>query len=88
MEITGIAEHAAWQARCLPPVERLREGLWSIPVPIPHNALRYVSVYAFTLHGGGRGLVDTGWETTPAGRRSPTGRPPSAARSATSGECW
>jgi len=30
----------------LPPVERVRPGLWSIPVPLP-IVLRYVLVYAF-----------------------------------------
>src|SRR6188472_849274 len=63
VEITGTAQHEAWQARTLPPVEQLREGLWSIPVPIPHNPLRYVSVYAFALDGGGLGVLDTGWES-------------------------
>ncbi|MGY2085930.1 MBL fold metallo-hydrolase [Blastococcus sp. SYSU DS0539] len=63
MEITGTAQHAAWQARTLPPVEQLREDLWSVPVPIPHNPLRYVSVYAFALADGGLGLIDTGWES-------------------------
>ena len=62
VEITGTAQHDAWQARALPPVEQLRADLWSIPVPIPHNPLRYVSVYAFALDGGGLGLLDTGWE--------------------------
>lgn len=63
MEITGTAQHAAWQARALPPVEEVRSGLWSIPVPIPHNPLRYVSVHAFALSGGGLGLLDTGWQS-------------------------
>lgn len=63
MEITGTAQHDAWQARSLPPVEQLRADLWSIPVPIPHNPLRYVSVYTFALDGGGLGLLDTGWES-------------------------
>ena len=63
MEITGTAQREAWLARALPPVEQLRDGLWSIPVPIPHNPLRYVSVYAFALDGGGLGLLDTGWES-------------------------
>ncbi|MDP9390632.1 MAG: MBL fold metallo-hydrolase [Actinomycetota bacterium] len=63
MEVTGSAQHEAWRSRTLPPVERLREGLWSIPVPIPHNPLRYVSVHAFALDGGGLGLLDTGWES-------------------------
>ena len=30
----------------LPPVERIRPGLWSIPVPLPNNSLRYVLVRA------------------------------------------
>jgi glyoxylase-like metal-dependent hydrolase (beta-lactamase superfamily II) len=63
VEVTGNAQHAAWQQRTLPPVEHLGPGLWSIPVPIPHNPLRYVSVYAFALDGGGLGLLDTGWES-------------------------
>src|SRR3712207_2802603 len=61
VEITGTAQHEAWATRSLPPVEQVRDGLWSIPVPIPHNPLRYVSVHAFALDGGGLGLLDTGW---------------------------
>ncbi|MGY1804133.1 MBL fold metallo-hydrolase [Blastococcus sp. SYSU D00922] len=61
MQITGTAQHEAWATRSLPPVEQVRDGLWSIPVPIPHNPLRYVSVHAFALDGGGLGLLDTGW---------------------------
>ncbi|WP_448623591.1 MBL fold metallo-hydrolase [Geodermatophilus sp. URMC 64] len=61
MEITGTAQHEAWPARALPPVERLAADLWSVPVPIPHGGLRYVSVYVLGLDGGGLGLVDTGW---------------------------
>jgi len=60
VEITGTAQHEAWQARALPPVEQLRDDLWSIPVPMG-GPLRYVSVYAFALAGGGLGLIDTGW---------------------------
>src|SRR4051812_10593466 len=63
MEITGTEQHRAWQERMLPPVEQLRPDLWSIPVPIPDNPLRYVSVYALTVHGG-LGLIDTGWDST------------------------
>jgi hypothetical protein len=31
----------------MPPAEQLDQDLWSLPVPIPDNPLRYVSVYAF-----------------------------------------
>ena len=49
----------------LPPVERVRPGLWSIPVPIPNNPLRYVLVYAFETDGGPY-LIDAGWNTEDA----------------------
>ena len=50
----------------MPPVEQVRPGLWSIPVPIPDNPLRYVLVYAFELDGGGVAMVDAGWNTEDA----------------------
>jgi len=49
----------------LPPVEAVRPGLWSIPVPIPNNPLRYVLVYAFETERGPY-LVDAGWNTDDA----------------------
>jgi glyoxylase-like metal-dependent hydrolase (beta-lactamase superfamily II) len=49
----------------LPPVEQVRPGLWSIPVPIPVNSLRYVLVYAFETDTG-LYLVDVGWNTDDA----------------------
>src|SRR5438445_10376056 len=49
----------------LPPVERLRPGLWSIPVPIPSSSLRYVFVYAFETDAGPY-IVDAGWNTDDA----------------------
>lgn len=59
--VTGVAQREAWLARRLPPVERIAEGVWSIPVPIPgHSTLRYVSVYAFVVTDGVV-LIDSGW---------------------------
>jgi glyoxylase-like metal-dependent hydrolase (beta-lactamase superfamily II) len=49
----------------LPPVEPVRPGLWSIPVPIPNNPLRYVLVYAFETERGAY-LIDAGWNTDDA----------------------
>jgi glyoxylase-like metal-dependent hydrolase (beta-lactamase superfamily II) len=49
----------------LPPVEQVRPGLWSIPVPIPNNPLRYVLVYGFETDRG-LYLVDAGWNTDDA----------------------
>ncbi|WP_029430520.1 MBL fold metallo-hydrolase [Blastococcus sp. URHD0036] len=66
VEITGPAQRAAWLAREVPPVEQLREDLWSIPVPMPDNPLRYITAYVFALAGGGLGMVDTGWDSDDA----------------------
>ena len=60
IEITGTAQREAWLRRAMPPVEQLAGDLWSIPVPIPDNPLRYVSSYAFGT-GEGLVLIDAGW---------------------------
>jgi glyoxylase-like metal-dependent hydrolase (beta-lactamase superfamily II) len=49
----------------LPPVEQVRPGLWSVPVPIPNNPLGYVFVYVFETDAGAY-LVDAGWNTDDA----------------------
>ncbi len=49
----------------VPPVEQVRPGLWSIPVPIPINPLRYVLVYALELSDG-VAIIDAGWNTEEA----------------------
>ncbi len=64
-EPASPAQHAAWQAGRIPEVERVRPGLWSIPVPLPNTPLRYVLVYALELPGG-VALIDAGWDTEEA----------------------
>jgi glyoxylase-like metal-dependent hydrolase (beta-lactamase superfamily II) len=64
-EVTGTVQREAWLQRVLPPVERVRPGLWSIPVPIPVGTLRYTLVYALELPGG-LALVDVGYDTEEA----------------------
>ncbi|GIJ49170.1 MBL fold hydrolase [Virgisporangium aliadipatigenens] len=66
MIVTGTAQHEAWQRRALPPVERVRPDVWSIPVPIPDSPLRYTLSYAF-LDDTGVLVVDPGWDSA-AGR--------------------
>ncbi len=62
LEITGVRQRDAWQRNVLPPVEQVRPGFWSIPVPIPGNPLRYVLAYAFACREGVT-VVDPGWES-------------------------
>lgn len=63
--ITGVAQKRAWDNHLLPPVEQVRPGLWSVPVPIPNNPLRYVLVYMLELDDG-VAIVDAGWNTDEA----------------------
>ena len=48
-----------------PGVEKVRPGLWSVPVPLPNNSLRYVLVYVFETDRGPY-LMDAGWNTDDA----------------------
>jgi glyoxylase-like metal-dependent hydrolase (beta-lactamase superfamily II) len=59
-DVTGTKQLSAWRERVMPPVEQLAGDLWSVPVPIPNNPLRYVNSYAFEADGG-LVLLDTGW---------------------------
>jgi glyoxylase-like metal-dependent hydrolase (beta-lactamase superfamily II) len=65
MHVTGLLQTAAWERGELPPVELVRPGLWSIPVPLPNNPLRYVLVYVLELDDG-VAIVDAGWDTPDA----------------------
>jgi glyoxylase-like metal-dependent hydrolase (beta-lactamase superfamily II) len=65
IEVTGEAQHQAWAGNFLPPVERVRSGLWSIPVPIPNNPLRWVNVYVLEL-ANGVAIVDAGLDNDEA----------------------
>ncbi|MFI9592087.1 MBL fold metallo-hydrolase [Nonomuraea sp. NPDC052265] len=62
---SSVAQRDAWVSGVVPEVERVRPGLWSIPVPIPVNPLRYVLVYALELPDG-VAIVDAGWNTDEA----------------------
>jgi glyoxylase-like metal-dependent hydrolase (beta-lactamase superfamily II) len=61
----GAAQRRAWLAELLPPVERVRPGLWSIPVPWPRSPLRYTLAYLVSSPAG-PALIDTGWPTDQA----------------------
>lgn len=61
--VTGHRQREAWINKVMPPVEEVRPGLWSIPVPMPDNPLRYILAYALAADDGSLGLIDTGWNT-------------------------
>jgi glyoxylase-like metal-dependent hydrolase (beta-lactamase superfamily II) len=62
VRVTGTAQRDAWVARTWPPVEEVRADLWSVPVPIPDNPLRYTLTYLLAA-GSKLVVVDPGWDT-------------------------
>jgi glyoxylase-like metal-dependent hydrolase (beta-lactamase superfamily II) len=60
--VTGVAQREAWRARELPPVEQVRSSVWSVPVTMPDNPLRYTLAYLL-LSDTGVVVVDPGWES-------------------------
>jgi glyoxylase-like metal-dependent hydrolase (beta-lactamase superfamily II) len=63
--ITGTAQQQAWRDRVLPPVEKVRPGVWSVPTPFPNSPLRYVLAYLVETKRGPV-LIDTGWPSAEA----------------------
>jgi len=59
--VTGLAQRRAWRAREFPPVEQVTAGVWSMPVTIPDNPLRYTLCYLL-LSDAGAIVVDPGWK--------------------------
>jgi glyoxylase-like metal-dependent hydrolase (beta-lactamase superfamily II) len=60
--VTGVTQRDAWRSKTLPPVEPVRPGLWSLPIPIPDSPLRYTLCYLFT-DDDGVVVVDPGWDS-------------------------
>lgn len=60
MQVTGTRQREAWQRAEFPPVEKVAGGVWSVPVPIIGNPLRYVLTYLIE-HDAGFVMVDPGW---------------------------
>lgn len=58
--VTGTSQRQAWRDRVLPPVEKVRPGVWSVPTPFPESPLRYVLAYLVETPRGPV-LIDTGW---------------------------
>ncbi|MET7402556.1 MBL fold metallo-hydrolase [Dactylosporangium sp. NPDC005572] len=55
------AQYEAWLARSLPPVEAVRDGILSIPVPFP-GPVRFTYCYALQA-ADGVVVVDPGWDS-------------------------
>lgn len=66
--ITGTAQRSAWESNQLPPMEQIRDTVWSVPIPFPGSPIRHTFAYLL-LDGVGQCIVvDPGWDSD-EGRR-------------------
>jgi glyoxylase-like metal-dependent hydrolase (beta-lactamase superfamily II) len=63
MLITGTVQKQAWVDRTTPPVERVRENIWSIPVDFSRAPVRYTFSYLVTGEAGACVIIDPGWDS-------------------------
>lgn len=63
-EPTSVAQHGAALARTTPEIEQVRDGVWAIPLPLPHpDVVESTLCYSIADSQGGVHLVDPGWGT-------------------------
>lgn len=61
---TSAAQYAAANARTTPELERVRDGVWAIPLPLPRAGIVESTLCYSLLDGdGGVHLIDPGWDT-------------------------
>ena len=63
--VTGTAQRQAWRDRVLPPVEKVRPGVWSVPTPFADSPLRYVLAYLLESPRGPVLIAPDGQATRP-----------------------
>jgi glyoxylase-like metal-dependent hydrolase (beta-lactamase superfamily II) len=61
---TSVAQHGSALARTTPEIEQVRDGVWAIPLPLPHaGVVESTLCYTLADSEGGVHLVDPGWGT-------------------------
>ncbi|GAA4173484.1 MBL fold metallo-hydrolase [Gryllotalpicola koreensis] len=62
MRATSPAQYAAFELGAVPPVEQLRDGVWSIPNPMPGQSNGLTSTLCYLIEGGDGALhlIDPG----------------------------
>ncbi|GAB3559828.1 MBL fold metallo-hydrolase [Spelaeicoccus albus] len=63
IHVTGTAQKRAWADKVMPPVERVREHVWSVPVDFHGSPVRYTSCYLVTNDAGHCVVIDPGWDS-------------------------
>jgi glyoxylase-like metal-dependent hydrolase (beta-lactamase superfamily II) len=63
MVITGAVQKQAWVDKTMPPPERVRDNVWSIPVDFGHTPVRYTFSYLVFNEDGACVVIDPGWDS-------------------------
>lgn len=63
MIISGAVQKKAWDERTFPPVEKVREGVWSVPIGFTGSPIRYTFCYLLLGTDGSVVVVDPGWDS-------------------------
>jgi glyoxylase-like metal-dependent hydrolase (beta-lactamase superfamily II) len=61
--VTGHAQRRAWADRVLPPIEHVREGVWSVPILFPESPVRYTNCYLVIGDDRRALIIDPGWNS-------------------------
>jgi glyoxylase-like metal-dependent hydrolase (beta-lactamase superfamily II) len=63
IHITGTVQKQAWVDKTVPPVERVRPLVWSVPITMPESPVRYTLCYLLLNETGECVVVDPGLES-------------------------
>lgn len=63
MRVTGIEQQRAWRERTAPPIERVRDGVWSVPIDFPGSPVRGTFSYVVTNDADECLVIDPGWSS-------------------------
>jgi glyoxylase-like metal-dependent hydrolase (beta-lactamase superfamily II) len=63
IQITGTAQKQAWVDKTVPPVERVRPLVWSVPITMPDSPVRYTLCYLLLNEARECIVVDPGLES-------------------------
>lgn len=63
MQATSIAQFEASKAGTVPPLESVRDDVWSLPLPMPGGHIPYSLQYLLRDSDGAMHVIDPGWDS-------------------------
>lgn len=60
----SVRQYTIWRNRGMPALERIREGIWALPLPMPNTYHPYSFSYLLEDANSGIHVIDLGWPST------------------------